>query len=102
MISVDKVTSGSRFVDKTLRDWINSLSNEDREKVIETLYTLLSASDIKSIHDLEKSFLPSMGKIIKSLGIIDEHTKKLIRKTFVEFLRAASRNFDTLLEQQKK
>ena len=102
MIRVDEVTSGSRYVDKTLRDWINGLANEDREKVIEALYTILTASDIKSIHDLEHSFLPSMGKIIKFLGNVDEHTKKLIRKTFFEFLRAARRNIDTLLEQQKK
>jgi hypothetical protein len=101
MIRVNEVTSGSRYVDKTLRDWINNLANEDREKVIEAMYTILTVSDVKSIHDLEKSFLPTMGRIIKSLGNIDEHTKKLIRKTFVEFLRAASRNFDTLLEQQK-
>jgi hypothetical protein len=101
MIRVNEVTSGSRYVDKTLRDWINSLVNEDREKIIEALYTILTVSDVKSIHELEKSFLPTMGKIIKSLGNIDEHTKKLIRKTFVEFLRAASRNFDTLLEQKK-
>jgi hypothetical protein len=102
MIRVNEVTSGSRYVDKTLRDWINNLSNEDREKVIETLYTILTMSEVRSIHDLEYSFLPTMGKIIKSLGNIDEHTRKLIRKTFVEFLRAARRNFDTLLEQQKK
>jgi hypothetical protein len=100
MISVEKVTSGSRFIDKTLRDWINSLANEDREKIIETLYTILSGSDIKSIHDLEKSFFPSMGKILKFMGNIDERTKKLLNKTFMEFFRAARRNIDTLLEQQ--
>jgi hypothetical protein len=100
MVHVDKVTSGSRYIDKTLRDWINGLANEDREKIIETLYTILSASDIKSIHDLERSFFPSMGKILKFIGNIDERTKKLLNKTFIEFFNAARRNIDTLLEQK--
>jgi len=97
MIRVDKVTSGSRFIDKTLREWIDSLSSEDREKVIEAMYTILDASDVKSIHELENSFILSMGKIIKFLGNIDEHTRKLIKKTFIEFLRSARRNINTLI-----
>jgi hypothetical protein len=97
MIRVDGVTSGSRFIDKTLRDWIYSLDSEDREKVIEAMYTILNASDVKSIHELENSFILSLGKIIKSLGNIDEHTKILIKKTFIEFLRSARRNIDTLM-----
>ena len=100
MISVEKVTSGSRFIDKTLRDWINGLANEDREIIIETMYTVLSGSDIRSIHDLERSFFSSMGKILKFIGNIDDQTKKLINKTFIEFFKAARRNIDTLLEQQ--
>ncbi|MCL2208861.1 MAG: DUF2974 domain-containing protein [Treponema sp.] len=98
-IHVDNVTPGSRFVDKTLRHWIDNLDSGDREKVIEALYTILSTADIKSIHDIENNFFPSMGKIIKSLGNIDEHTRKLMKKTFIEFLRSARRNFNTLLEQ---
>ena len=98
MIRVNKVTPSSRFADKTLREWINNLDNKDREKVIEAMYTILSASDIKSIHDLEDEFIPSMGKILMTLGNIDERTKKLIRKAFIEFLRSARRNINTLLE----
>jgi len=97
MIRVDNVTSGSRFIDKTLRDWIGSLDSEEREKVVESMYTILGASDVRSIHELENSFVQSMGKIIKFMGNIDEHTRKLIKKTFIEFVRSARRNIDTLM-----
>jgi len=97
MIRVDKLTSGSRFIDKTVRDWIDSLDSEDREKVVEALYTILNASDVRSIHEFENSFILSMGKIIKFLGNIDEHTRQLIKKTLIEFLRSARRNIDTLI-----
>lgn len=101
MVRVDKITSSSRFIDKTLRQWINGLDAKDREKIIEAMYTIVNASDVKSIHELEDSFILSMGKIIKSLGNTDEYTKKLIRKTFIEFLRSARRNIDTLLKPDK-
>lgn len=97
---VDNVTSGSRFVDKTLRHWIYSLEIGDREKVIEALFMILNSAEINSINDIGNNFIPSMAKIIKSLGNIDGHTKKLMKKTFVEFLNSARRNFDTLLEQK--
>jgi len=99
-VYLENVTPGSRFVDKTLRQWINNLESKDREKVIEALYAILNTAEINSIHDIEKNFLPSMAKIIKSLGNMDEHTNKLIKKTIKEFLNCARRNFDTLLKQK--
>ncbi|MDR3020424.1 MAG: DUF2974 domain-containing protein [Treponema sp.] len=101
LIHVDDLTARSRFVDKTLKEWLAGLSNEQREKFIDTMFDILNSSDAKSLYEFEASWLASMGKIIKAIGHIDDPTRKLIRKTFRDLLRSAGRNIDTLLKQER-
>jgi len=101
MVQLDNVTLGSRFVDKTVRDWIDSLDKEHREQFFEALYSILSASEAKSIPELESTWLKAMGRIIKSLSSIDEPTRNIINKTLGELFNAARRNIDTLLKPEK-
>jgi hypothetical protein len=48
---------------------------------------------------LENSWLSATGKIIKTIGKTDNLTKKMIRKTFLQLIKIAGRNIDTLLKQ---
>jgi len=102
MIYADDITQGSRFLKKTIREWIDSLDYEHRERFIEAIYTILNMSEIKSIHEIEGAWLLSTGRIIRSLGYIDEPTKRIIQKTIIELFRSASRNLDTLLKKEKQ
>jgi len=101
MVYVEKVDIGSRFVDKTLKEWIGNLDNEHREQFIGALYSILGASEVKSIPELEKTWFKAAGLMIKSMGNIDESTKNLIRKALAELFNAARRNIDTLLKPEK-
>ena len=101
MVHVDEVTVGSRFVDKTLRTWIAALNDKDREKFINALFSILSASRAKSIPELEKNWLKAAGRMLKSLGNTDESTRHLLRKTLAELFNAARRNIDTFEIVQK-
>ncbi|MDR0323678.1 MAG: DUF2974 domain-containing protein [Treponema sp.] len=100
MIHVDDVSVGSRFVDKTLKEWLGSLDNDQREKFIEAIYAILSKSEVKSINELESSWLISVGRIMKSLGDIDASTRRLILNTIAELFRSAGRNIDTLFNRK--
>jgi hypothetical protein len=101
MVQVDNVTLSSRFVDKTLRDWIDSLDVEHREQFFDALYSILSASETKSIPELENSWFKAVGRIIKSLSSIDESTRNIINKALGELFNSARRNIDTLLKPEK-
>jgi len=101
LVYVDTVDSGSLFLDKTLKEWIGNLDKKHREQFLNALFSILSASGAKSIPELERSWVKAVGNMIKSLGNIDESTKKLIGKTFGDLFNAAMRNFDTLLKPKK-
>jgi len=102
LIYADEVTSSSLFVDKTVRDWLSALDNDQRERFIDAVYQILNNSDVKSLGDLESSWLVSVGRIIKSIGNTDEATRKLILKTISELFFSAGRNIDTLFNKEKR
>jgi len=100
MVYVDDVTQGSRFVDKTLKDWITRLDNTHREQFIEALYTILCASQAKTIIELERSWPKSAARMLQSLGDIGEPTMNLIKTSLAALFHAARNNIDTLLKKK--
>ncbi|MDR2953232.1 MAG: DUF2974 domain-containing protein [Treponema sp.] len=100
LVNVDQVTPGSRFVDKTVRDWINSLDKEHREKFFDSLFDILNSSQAKSIPELERSWFTAASRMIYTLGNIDSSTRSLLRKTIRALIRSAGKNI-TLLKPEK-
>jgi hypothetical protein len=101
MVRVDSVTQGSRFVGNVLREWIGSLDDEQREKFLEALYTVLIAIQAKSLPDLGESWFKASGSMLKSLNSIDPATKNLIGKALGELLNSTQRNIYALLKSEK-
>jgi len=95
----DNVTMSSRFVNKTIKDWISGLDNEQREQFIDAIFTILSESEFTSLNELEESWFPIAMRIFKSIGSTDENTKKFIRHTFFDLFRSARKNIDTLFKK---
>jgi hypothetical protein len=98
MVHVDSVTQGSQFINKTLREWIGALDIVHREQFFEALYTILSASQAKSLPELGSLWFRNAGLMLKTLGNIDDSTRELIRKTLAALISTARRNIDTLLK----
>jgi hypothetical protein len=98
MVRLDSVTQGSLFINKTLREWIGALDNVHREQFFEALFTVLSASQAKSLPELGSLWFRNAGLMLKSLGDIDDSTRDLIRKTLAALISTARRNIETLLK----
>ena len=50
-VRLEDVDSGSRLIDRTLKNWLSGLTNEQRETVADTLYELLSSGDAKTVKE---------------------------------------------------
>jgi len=100
MVYVDDITQGSRFVDKTLKDWIATLDNTHREQFIEAMYTILCASQAKTIPELERSWPKSAARMLQSLGDIGEPAKNIIKTSLAALFQSARNNIDTLLKKK--
>ena len=65
-IHLEKVDAGSRMIDRTLKNWLAGLTNEERETVVDTLYELLSSGDAKMVQEaLEPKNLANALRAVK-------------------------------------
>jgi len=94
LVGAQKTTTGSRFINNTLREWLSAQDYDQREMFIETLYHVLNDADVKSVHDFETNWIASAGKVLKSFSHIDEDTKKIITKSLFGLLNSAKNNLE--------
>ena len=50
-VTLEEVTPGSRLIDRTLKNWLAGLTNQQRETVVDTLYELLSSGDARTVKE---------------------------------------------------
>jgi len=101
MIRIGEVTQKSRFVDKTVREWIGKLDTAHREQFFDGLYTILKASQAKTMLEIKDSWFKAASLMIYSLTNIDNSTRVLIRKTLTMLSRSARSNIKILLKPEK-
>jgi len=102
MVYVDDITQGSRFVNKTLKDWIATLDNTRREQFIEALYNILRASRAKTVPEFERSWLQSTARMLQSLGDIGEPTRNIIKTALAALFHSARNNLVLLQKKNER
>ena len=52
LVCVDRLSNSSQFIDATLKDWLDSMTMEQREKMIDGIYEIMVKSDISSTQNI--------------------------------------------------
>lgn len=76
-VRLEAVSKESQFWDKTLKNWLNSLSQQKREKFVDALFELLSTNYTDEQGKLELS-PKNVYRSLQTLKDEDEETKKAI------------------------
>jgi hypothetical protein len=97
VVRLDEVDKESRFIDRTIKEWLSSLNNEQREGFTEALFTILGSTEASSFPELGAGWLKNTATMIQSLTSIDDTSRDMLFKTIGAFLNAAKNNFHTLL-----
>lgn len=75
-IRLDSVDEESRLIDRTLKEWLASISIEDRERFVDELYEVLTSTNAKTLSELNSD----KRKIVKAWNSMDnEFRSQLIR-----------------------
>lgn len=86
---LESVTSSSRFIDYTLKAWMNSMSRERRERFVDACYTVLIDTDASTLREIGANKYSSLRKIVASFRSLDEPTRKDVTFAFKLLLRSA-------------
>ena len=82
----EEVNSGSRFVDKTFKEWISGLDKLQREQFVDTVFSLMMSGDARTLSQFTMNRGEMLNSMIKTYNEIDDETKK-------GFLTSAKRLF---------
>ena len=88
-VHLRKVTNECRRRDKTVNEWIRTMTPDQREQFVDALYQLLSANNATTLTDLLsiKNY-----KWLKKTSELDPHVYKTIQKTLAVLLDLNTKN----------
>ncbi len=96
-IPVEEITNSSRFIDRTLKDWVREMTSAQREKMIDGIFSVLSASDGVTLRDLWNG--KNTIAVMRAIGNMDEETRNILRQTFSILRASAKKELPAMLTQ---
>ncbi|WP_286080774.1 Mbeg1-like protein [Parablautia intestinalis] len=87
-------TNAKVIRDAALNEWILSLTEEQTHAFVDTLYEVVSASEVSNVFEFEANWKKCLQNVLLAAKEVDEETKKGIQKTIHLF-------FQILLENLK-
>ncbi|MGN0673765.1 MAG: Mbeg1-like protein [Anaerovoracaceae bacterium] len=79
----------SQYLDRTISKWLEEATDEERERVVETLFETLDANGLKSVSDLMGMSHTDILNLIRELNKADEGTKEVITGILKSFAVSA-------------
>ncbi|NLH00583.1 MAG: DUF2974 domain-containing protein [Clostridiales bacterium] len=84
-ITAEEVSDGAKYVNRTIRDWINSLSDEQREKFTDILFGVLDAGEAETFAEITLKWKRNFTAIFSAIKDIDPEMKQFIKELMREF-----------------
>lgn len=89
----DEQTDSSKFIDKTITDWLKAVNPEQREIFIDTFFEILNATGAKTLSEIGSNKVLSIKTMLKTYQDIDQETKEIMLKTLKIFINIGKSNF---------
>ena len=93
------LSESSRFLDKTLKNWLANMDNLQRMHFVDILFEILSSGEIETLSDFEKN---GTFKTIQALINMNNEDKKFLFHTIRAFWDIVKNNFKEEIQNKKK
>lgn len=90
---LDSVSRGSRFIDSTLKGWLADMDVSQREKFVDALYSILTQTKARTLHEMNDRWFDSAITIFSSMHNLDNETRKLIIKALSLLAKNVRKSF---------
>ncbi len=92
-ITVEEISEDSRFLDAAIKDWFAGMTNQERGRLVDVMFSLLGTGGVESALDI---FHPKNAlNYLKAISS-DENMRKVLTAEFQGFVEAARRTRDRL------
>lgn len=97
-VCLESVDNSSRFIDYTLKAWISNLDRSQREKFINTIYTVISKTNATTLEELGDNWFSSAVIVLKSVKNLDEATRHAVMQALVLLAKSAKAGMFQMLQ----
>ncbi len=77
-VHLGTVTGGSKFVDSALKAWIAEMTPEQFELFADTVYKFMADTNSRTLHQMRENLLDTLKSFARSLGNMDEETRRAV------------------------
>ena len=91
-VSMQEVTNESEFIDKTLKNWLKEIDEEQREKFWVAMFEILSSTKAETLSQIKENWFSNSKIILETYKNLDEESKSIINKTLKSLLSIAREN----------
>ena len=95
-VYLKEVTNGSKFIDKSIKAWLEQIDIDKREQVIDIIFQVINSTNAETLSDLKTHWFANAKILINSYKLIDPESKKMILETLSALIKIAK---DNLLEK---
>lgn len=98
----EKLTKDAKYADRTLSDWLKQISEEDRERFIDSLYSVLNTNHLMTLEDFRADWYKNIPAAIHAASQLDADTKKFLMHTLKELASLGIKNISLFGKEQKE
>ena len=82
--SEKKSVGAAGHMNRALNEWINGLSDEDRERFVDTLFRMVSATGVDTFTELSADWRHYTHVLFRAMRDLDPDSKKIMRQIIRE------------------
>lgn len=79
-VYVEQVAAQSILLDETMKEWLYQLNEEEREEIVNTVFSMLEVANIRTVDDFYNSKWKKVQELIRAKSKLSEETQKLFSK----------------------
>lgn len=102
LIRLNNTTNFSVFFDHTFKEFLSSLTIEQRKDFTKEVFALLSLTETTTFNEMIKNPFKNTGTILKSFAGLDSKTRNMLLKTIFAFVKSAKNNFSDITGGQNQ
>lgn len=89
---VDHFASSALYMNKTLHQWLGTLTDEKREEFIDTLFCVLEATNVTTIDELSRDWQKNALAMLEAMKMVDAETRASVMQTIKALMVASAQN----------
>lgn len=101
-VALDSLTPAAKYLDLTLNEWVQSLSPNEREQVVDAVYALVESSGQTTMAGMRDNWQKALPEIIASAMHLDDKTRSLILQAVKELVVLGGRKLPEMFGRGKE